>query len=170
MQKTQNSLNSFYQNETSMQKSYHISRMNAEKYNHNTFMSQYSNSSSVEPAYSVNAISLNKNCGSKTHQNRVSQKIIPIQGILSRESMNLTPQLQSPDVVNTSRNQSSSIIIHKTQKESVKLPYGSTSRNGKNLLMRSKMLSHSFFRSKGVSTIVPHSSVKISQTYLKGEC
>ena len=57
------------------------------------------NCSSIEPVYSGSTIILEKKNKSYNHnQSRISQASMPNQTFLSRESMNLTPQLLSPDI------------------------------------------------------------------------
>ena len=171
-QKTIHSINSFYQNESIAQKPYFAQKDVMHHIKASRSKNKYSNSSSIEPAYSVNAITLNKNHSCHSNHSRVSQRTIPIQSILPRETMNLKPQFQSPDVViNTSRNQNSSIIIQKNMKVSSNGFNTGVSRNGKNALVKSKIMSHSLFKNDqtGVQCVVPHSSVKISKQYLKSK-
>jgi hypothetical protein len=56
------------------------------------------NSSSIDPGYNISTIILEKAKSYPVNQNRVSQMSNASNMMLSRESMHLTPQFQSPDV------------------------------------------------------------------------
>jgi len=160
MLKTMNSFGSFYQNEHSTQQSHYSNKRLIEKLRSNRIL-RHPEWNSTDPIHSSGTIRLEKKVSNSSKNNiRVGQKSIPIQRILTRESMNLTPQLQSPDTN----------LWAKIANPSKKWTEGAFSRNENSSFIKSKMLSSSFLkRDKSISSIVPHSSVKISQTYLKSK-
>lgn len=94
------------------------------------------NCSSIEPVYSCSTLPLEKAKSYPVNQSRISQLSIPGSIVLSRESMNLTPQLQSPDVnINSSKTTQRKKGVSKSKHQ---MPL---SRNHKNLLSKQKMQS-----------------------------
>lgn len=92
------------------------------------------NWSSIEPIYNGNTIILEKrNKSYYQNQSRISQASIPNQTFLSRESMNLTPQLLSPDTEQVSKQRPAA-----QQKNKVNMP---VSRNSKNVLSKQRLTS-----------------------------
>ena len=95
------------------------------------------NSSSIDPGYNISTIILEKAKSYPVNQNRVSQMSNASNMMLSRESMHLTPQFQSPDVwINSHR------TTHRVKQNPTKpkqpMP---VSRNHRNTLNRHKMSS-----------------------------